>query len=222
MRKIQDSPLLDFDLRWELKGSLIYESRIFHMLNPSSIAALIEHLQSQIAIPREPILVEGSIGKSMFFISRGKCTIYKDIESPDGVNSDSEGRNVIGELGGGDAFGEIAMLNDQPRTCNVEAVMFVELEQLDKEFVIGLCDQHEDLRGILEALAQERVHDGETATRASEAKRAEWQGPPEALFFRQTRASEAKRAVWQGRPEAQFFRPTRVTKRAVWQGRPEA
>ncbi len=153
IEKIRESPLLNLELNLELKGSLLIQSQIFRSLLPSSLTALMENMISVIAMPGEPIIVQGSIGTSMYFVARGHCTCFRDVRDGEGEKT----REILTQCYEGDAFGEIALIMHTKRTGTVEAVGFCELEQLEKDAVLDLMEDHDDLCIVLENLAQERV-----------------------------------------------------------------
>ncbi len=79
--------------------------------------------------PGDPIIKEGDPGHEAYIITDGKCRVFK---AHDGVK---EELRIMGE---GEAFGEIALFADLPRTASVEAVgevrlMVISRNQLETE-----------------------------------------------------------------------------------------
>jgi len=67
------------------------------------------------------IISQGDIGESLYIVKSGECTATKD-----GV------AKALKTFRNGEFFGEMALLNKEPRVCNVIATEDTELYQLDK------------------------------------------------------------------------------------------
>lgn len=72
--------------------------------------------------PGSVIFTEGEHGKHMFVLQSGRVRIVKEHAS---------GARVLAVLGPGEFFGEMAILNDKPRTATAEAVDVVQVLALD-------------------------------------------------------------------------------------------
>lgn len=71
------------------------------------------------------IIREGELGESMFVIFRGRVEVLKDNEAGE--------PRVVATLGRGDVFGEIALLDQVPRTASLRAIESSELLALSKD-----------------------------------------------------------------------------------------
>ena len=65
------------------------------------------------------IIREGEHGDRFYLIGEGQCVVLV-------------GGRAVNAIGAGDGFGEIALLNDVPRTATVRALTEVELYVLDR------------------------------------------------------------------------------------------
>ena len=95
-------------------------------LGPAALELLARHLV-RVAVPAGTVVIrEGDAGDRWYLVRDGRFTVTQD------------GRRLR-ELGTGDAFGEIALLRDIPRTATVEATTGGMLWALDRhEFLAGV------------------------------------------------------------------------------------
>ncbi|HEX5148550.1 MAG TPA: cyclic nucleotide-binding domain-containing protein, partial [Candidatus Limnocylindrales bacterium] len=101
-------------------------------------------LRHQTAAPGEAIVRQGETGHRFFIVEAGEVAVEID------------GRTT-GRLGSGDAFGEIALLRDVPRTATVRAVAAVGLATLDRESFIAAVTGHADSALAAEQLIVDRL-----------------------------------------------------------------
>ena len=88
---------------------------IFASSSTGFIHSLVQHLKLQTYGPKELIVREGDIGSEMYFVSRGQVNVIV-------------GERVVGTIGSGGFFGEIAVLQDMAvRTASIEAVNYCDL-----------------------------------------------------------------------------------------------
>jgi monovalent cation:H+ antiporter, CPA1 family len=106
------------------------------------IAAL---LQPRFTYPREKIISTGEPGDAMYFISRGAVTIM------------IADREI--ELGKGDFFGEMALINDQPRNANVIADTYCDLLLLPKKDFQFLMSKNKHLKTVVHQEMLKRAAD---------------------------------------------------------------
>ncbi len=92
----------------------------FQRLTSGDLAELVEHGDWLNAAPGEIIVRQGDVGDTFYVISRGHAEVLR-------------GNGVVGELGAGDHFGEIALLERIPRTASVLARTPLRAFCLDRE-----------------------------------------------------------------------------------------
>ena len=92
---------------------LIRSTAIFGALGPAKLERLARALDEESIAPGLPVVVQGEIGEHFYLIKSGTARVVRD-GAP------------VASLAPGDFFGEIALLQDIPRTATVEAV-----DQLD-------------------------------------------------------------------------------------------
>ena len=94
--------------------------RPFTSLTSSDIGLLMEHGDWQNVHPEEAIIREGEEGDSFYVVGSGKLDVFRD-------------EQLIGTLGPGSHFGEVALLMDVPRTATVVAKTPVRVFRIDRE-----------------------------------------------------------------------------------------
>jgi CRP-like cAMP-binding protein len=94
--------------------------------------------------PGTEIIREGDVGDRFYILAQGHVAVR-------------QGDRDMGELGGGDSFGEIALLRDVPRTATVTARDDVELYALDRSHFLEAVGGHAAGRAAAEAVAAERL-----------------------------------------------------------------
>ncbi len=105
----------------------------------AEIAAVLEEVEA----PRGHVIFEkGEMGDSLYIIVQGRVRVY-------------DGDTTIGELGENDIFGELALLDPEPRFASISALTDVRLFRLDREaFSELMAGNIEIVRGVLHVLCQ--------------------------------------------------------------------
>ena len=137
-RLTQQTPL---DLGLE-PADLIAKVPLFSDLPDEQKMAIAGLLRPSLSFPDETLIHKGAIGDSMYFISSGALSV------------EIEPKRVI--IGTGGFVGEMALLNDAPRTANVTSVGFCDLLILHKKDFQKLMAVNQGLRLAIERVAQQR------------------------------------------------------------------
>jgi serine/threonine-protein kinase len=85
------------------------------------------HLPRRVYPPGAVILREGERGDAAYMIVNGRCRAYRTVRGGQTIRQET-----LAVMGGGDVFGEMALLLDEPRAATVEAVDAVTVLVLDK------------------------------------------------------------------------------------------
>ena len=70
-------PKLKTDLILVLFEGLILQSPIFMKCKPETLKSLLSKLKRKVYLPREKVIVKGTIGRALFIIDRGRCIIVE-------------------------------------------------------------------------------------------------------------------------------------------------
>jgi CRP-like cAMP-binding protein len=97
----------------------VHKVPIFQDCEPSFTARLVGLLQPRLYAPRDTIILEGELGKEMYFIVRGSVEISV------------EGK-IVNVLGPMQFFGELALLFNTPRTATIRAISFCDVFVLER------------------------------------------------------------------------------------------
>lgn len=87
---------------------------LFNELNPEDVNALLAITAQESAAAGDTVLRQGDTGQYMYIITHGRVAVC--IGLADGQ------KLTVGELAAGEAFGEIALFDDQPRTATIVAI----------------------------------------------------------------------------------------------------
>ena len=114
---------------------------LFHNLPPDSLARL-EKTSVQRKYPKNTILfMEGDENGQLFVIQSGMVSVYTD---------DDEGRQlVLNYMGPGEYFGELALIDNQPRSASVVTVEDSQLLCISRECFREFMQSHPELYEVL-------------------------------------------------------------------------
>ncbi len=157
-------PEIHGDLVKRLDGAGAAEGRLPPLklkLNPAELVAkvpffaglgkgrqkgLARLLKTRLFAPGDMIIKRGEVGDEMYFIANGAVKVIL----PD---------NQV-TLGTGDFFGELALITDQPRNADVEALGFSSVLALKRRDFRAFVKRYPDIREKILRIAQERLGGG--------------------------------------------------------------
>ncbi|HEY0581927.1 MAG TPA: cyclic nucleotide-binding domain-containing protein [Chloroflexota bacterium] len=139
----------DLAVRARLETALGYrdavaEMPLFRDLSSAELDLLLARLVPLSVEPGEVVLRQGESGERFYVVRSGMVEVERDGE-------------VLARLGAGEAFGEIALLLDVPRTATVRAVERIELLALDAHDFRDLLAGYLGRAGELERLSHLRL-----------------------------------------------------------------
>jgi len=115
-------------------------------LSDELLQRLSEHAKAMTFLPGDLIIGEGEKGDSLYIITHGLVSIYKN----------GQENQPLAELNDGDFFGEMALLEAQVRTANVKAAKATTLLRLTRRDVLAMADNEPELKAKLEKVRDER------------------------------------------------------------------
>jgi CRP-like cAMP-binding protein/rhodanese-related sulfurtransferase len=119
------------------KKSRLSETEVFKSLPEEQLAAIAQVVQEKVVPANTIIYRQGDPGDSFYIIHSGKIRVF--LSGEDGVETD------LNQLGPGDCFGEIALLTEEPRTGDIEALEETHLFVLTKEEFDRVLKEHPDV-----------------------------------------------------------------------------
>ena len=107
----------------------------------------IAHLATYLEEPAGAVLTsEGESGNEFIIVLEGAVEVQ-------------QGGEVIATRGAGDYFGEIALMDDRPRTATIVAKTAVEIEVIGRQEFTGMLAEVPELAGKIMATMAERLAD---------------------------------------------------------------
>ena len=120
-------------VRPEIEAALV-QVPIFAELSPRDIRRLSEMCHLKLYAAGETILEQGSTGLGLFVLVYGRVEVFKHPEDvpPDGGHMEDRAVSLA-VLEDGDVLGEIALLDDQPRSASAVALTETQCLLLSRE-----------------------------------------------------------------------------------------
>jgi CPA1 family monovalent cation:H+ antiporter len=115
--------------------------KLFRHLDQSHFNAIIEKLKPLTLADGETVIQQGDKATSLYLIARG---VVRVIREEKGIERE------LGTLMAGDSFGEVALLNNEPRTATIKCVTPCMFYRLAAEDMVELMDENPDIRKQLE------------------------------------------------------------------------
>ena len=114
----------------------ILEVPLFEELPIKALSKINEKLDAVLLPPNEAVFEKGEVADSMYIIESGRAQV--ELENP-----------IVLEQG--DYFGEMGLINNNPRNATITTLEEVKLLQLKKEDLEELFDEHPVLFQAIEA-----------------------------------------------------------------------
>jgi CRP-like cAMP-binding protein len=121
-----------------LKSAPLFEGLADRQLD--ELARVVDEMD---AVPGKALANEGAIGHEFFVLLEGQAAV-------------TQGGREIGLLGPGDFFGEIALLEDVPRTATVTATTAVRFFVLTRQAFRGVTARYPDVEAKVRAAVEQR------------------------------------------------------------------
>ena len=154
-----DDLLEEIDARIRRLGAVSYEALevspaellrkvpFFSALDAADVEQIAKHLQPLAVAPGERVIREGESGTTMYFIARGVMRVVHDVEGAE---------QELATLFAGDFFGEMALLDDAPRSATCRAATACALHELGRSGVAAATELCPALGESLREAAQAR------------------------------------------------------------------
>lgn len=116
---------------------LLAQHPLFSNLLPRERAGLIAEMRREHWRRGTPIIRQGTEGDRFFLVLKGRLEVVR--EHPSGLIE------PLAELGSGDAFGELALLHNAPRSATVRAKTRCELAAMTRETFRAWLERHPEM-----------------------------------------------------------------------------
>jgi hypothetical protein len=125
------SPSLMREVSLFLKHDILQKVPFLKDASEEFVAEIVLQMRAIVYTPGDYVVRVGEVGHEMFFVSNGTLEV---LGRDPGI--------VYTTLTGGDFFGEMALLLDQPRSASVRAVDYCDLYVLDKEMFASVLARY--------------------------------------------------------------------------------
>lgn len=126
---------------------------VFEGVPTDARLALADHFKLRTFEQGGVVIREGEAGDTFYLIRSGSVDL-----STSGMGKDGD-QVVLGKMGEGEFFGEVALLTDKPRTATVVAREKAELMELARADFDQITERFPSVRKIVEAYQKQRVQD---------------------------------------------------------------
>jgi CRP-like cAMP-binding protein len=127
---------------------LLASVSLFHKLDKRHIRSLSRLVKTQTYPEDHYIVRQGQAGLGLYIIAEGRAQV-------------SQGTRVLRELGVGDFFGEMSLLDDLPRTADIRTLVPTTCLTLAKWEFLGELESHPQMALPLLPVLSRRVRDAE-------------------------------------------------------------
>jgi CRP/FNR family transcriptional regulator, cyclic AMP receptor protein len=131
------------------RATLLGRIPLFQGLAEDDLLALNERLSERKVRAGELVIAKGAPGSSLFVVISGSVRVFLPAEKPGGSPT------ILEQLGPGEFFGELALLDEAPRMASIEATADTLLSELSREsFVAQLQGSASAATAMLKVMAQ--------------------------------------------------------------------
>jgi CRP-like cAMP-binding protein len=123
--------------------------RLFRLLTDEQIRRLDSQCVWRRYAPKQEVVSHGDGGTDVFFVASG---LVRALIRPIGARE-----VILGDIGAGDFFGELAAIDGRPRSASIVAVTGATLGRMPAGVFRAVLDMHADARGQVMALLAARI-----------------------------------------------------------------
>ena len=134
--------------RQRLLSNLMATSPIFRPLDGNQRKSLIEQFKSRELSANQGILKEGQKGDGLYMLLSGKVEVSKQISGK---------KKQLAQLSGGDIFGEMSLLNNEPVSASVKTLKKSLVLKLPRKTFSEIISTHPQFLAHLSDLSAERA-----------------------------------------------------------------
>jgi signal transduction histidine kinase len=182
--KSQLEHLLDAETSYAYTPGTTYDSPFLHLLVSADRGHLIQSFVERQCIPGEVVCMEGEEGDTMYIIRSGRVAIVKgDLDSP----------TILDYQGAGHIIGEMAILENQPRSATVVALDDLRLLGLNRQKFEELVQETPSVSLVFMEMLSSRLRRADEARGSGELSEKRLSREVTALQSEKQRLEEAQR-----------------------------
>lgn len=126
---------------------MLKKSPMFSEVHTEDLRAVAQELEEDVYFEGDRVFEINDFGDHMYLIQRGRIGIS--------LNSDHSSQDFIAELGPGECFGEMGLLDDLPRSATAHVLRETHILTLEKGCLRGLIVSYPELAlGMLRGISQ--------------------------------------------------------------------
>lgn len=126
---------------------LISSVSFFEKADQNFVTDLVAKLQSEVFLPGNVIVKEGTLGNKMFFLQEGMVSVL------------TKSGKCVAKLSDGSYFGEVCLLANTKRVASVKADTYCNVFTLSVEHFVSVLERYPHMRQVMENVAKARVDD---------------------------------------------------------------
>jgi serine phosphatase RsbU (regulator of sigma subunit) len=117
-----------------LSSSVVVPSPLFADLDSATVTLILAHLTEEVLPAGHIVLEEHAPGDTLYIVKAGEIRISRILDNGE--------ERVLRDMGPGEFFGEVALLDDKPRTARVSTLMPTTLLAVTRQRFNTLIEQH--------------------------------------------------------------------------------
>ena len=100
-----------------LETASLQQHKLFQGIEPDTLSGFLDCLRRQPFNASETIIREGEVGDRLYLIESGRCEVLKRVYTKEAI-----GEQCLAVLHPGETFGEMELLDGQPRSATIRGV----------------------------------------------------------------------------------------------------
>lgn len=137
---------LRLEVLLSLTSDLLDKVPLFKYSTQTLRNVLLLALKTETFAPGGFIVRKGEVGKSIYFISKGRAEI-----------TSNNGKNSHGTLEDGDYFGDLSLILNEKRTASVKAITYCEIFILNKSDFERIKGEYPEFKNVLKKMSSEKT-----------------------------------------------------------------
>jgi CRP-like cAMP-binding protein len=146
--------MLSPSLKQKVTSCIFYDSILEHPVfrnRDDILNSFMSNLMIKLFLPEDPIIKQGEVAESLYFLARGECNIY--------VTDNNKKEILTSMLSEGSYFGEIGLLKGCKRTASVFSKQYATCAELSSKDFKSLLARYSSIRALMEKRIRKHYDD---------------------------------------------------------------